>query len=402
MREIIKSAPIIVVLFLLNPLVAIVLLALQCVRMDENEESQNNKLMVLFGILCCVFISLVNMTKEPVSDLLMYINRYKDAENCGFVRYLYIAPNVSGGTVMKEPLYYGSVWVLNRLYGGNVGMFLFTVSFVMYGFTIAAIVLFGRAMKIRPFVIIVGIVFFCFYPYIFSSRMNIIRQSLANSVLVYVMVRYFFYGKKLWLGILAFPFLHSSSIFFLPLLFITAFGKPFKEVWYWYVGAFVFLIGIQVLSQYIVGLKMLGQDDSVSYALNRVSGGAVGRYELSSFQIIGDVFLLIYGVIVHSGKLLPMTNSLRRLTFVFLFVSAFILIFINEGQWGVRFFHYLWSFVPFMLMIFLQWWKKVSNLSLFIVSVALIVIWTIYLSFGYWSFDIVLGPWLTPVALYVF
>lgn len=389
------------ILFFVNPLLSIIWLAQHCISVGNKTVNDNNKAFVfLFAILCCIFISLVNMMKVPESDLVNYVDRYQMASHYSWYAYLFEGTYDKGG-LMKEPLYSTLVWVINRICCGNVKAFLFTISMIEYWLCLIAIIYFGKILGMRIYVVIVGIILMCFLPYIFTHTMHLVRQSLANGLLCYVMVRHFFYKRKEWIGMAVMVFIHTTSALFVPLLLIPGFGKPLKKAWIWYVGVFGFLVGIKILTSYLLGWGFFGANSAVAYALGRATGEySYDRYELSTSIVIFIVVMLVYSLFVYLGKLIPSSEELRRFSFVFIFTALFILMNLDEDLLSARYSHYLFTLVPFMVMIGLQFWKIRSSF-LFLLSIGIIIFFTTYLKTGAWTYDISFGPWLTPVLGYL-
>lgn len=387
----------VLLLFLINPLLTIIGLAVYGVSLGNKSIGKANKdYLLAFGVLCGIYISLVNMVKEPESDLGVYIYWYKLSKHYNLWRYLLIAP---GTMSYKDPLFHAMAWILYKLYVGNVSIYLFTLSLLEYIPCILAIYYFGKRLEMKAYVVVTGILLLCFIPYIHLHTMNIIRQTLANGILCYVMVRHFFYGKKEWLGMAAMVLIHSTSALFLPVLFLPAFGKSFKKAWPWIFGVVVFLVGIQTFAGGLLMAGNFNNESTIGTALTTASGNAAGDYGLTTPLLALVIVFLIYSVFLYFGMILPSTEGLKRFTFVYIYVALFIIIYLKEGLWASRFFHYWFTIVPFILMTAFQKWKIHNNLML-IMSLAMIVFWSIYLQTGAWSYNIPLGPWLTPVPVY--
>lgn len=389
------------IVFLINPLLSIIVLLLYGISLRSVSVQYKREYLFLFGILCCVFISIVNMSKVPDNDLAEYIYKYKIADQYSLINYLLVAPEGVIETY-KEPLFHTLVWFMNRIFGGNVSAYLFTMSMLQYSLLIFSLILLGEKLNLRLYVIVTGIILLCFIPYIFTHTMHLIRQTLANSILCYIMVKHFFCNKREWLVMGAMVLIHSSSALFLPTLLIPAFGRNFKDAWCWYAGAFALLVGIQIVSGYLLGIGLMGDGSTISYALNRATENSIGgdRYLITKSVILLIGIMLVFAVLVHMGKLVPASEGLRRYTFVFIFVSVFILINSQQGLWAARFSHYWFTLLPSFLMILFQA-RKTSNFIQFLISLGVVLFWSVYLYKGEWSYNIPLGPWISPVICYI-
>lgn len=397
-----KIAIFFIPIFLVNPLFAIIGMALYMISAGNIVVRDSKKGdLVLFGLLCCIFVSLVNMTKVPESDLMNYVYLYQSADNYSLYSYLYQGTYDKSGA-MKEPLYSTLVWVLNRIYQGEVKPFLFTISMIEYVLSVLAVLYFGQKLKMRQYVILAGIVLMCFLPYIFTHTMHLIRQTIANAILCYVMVKHIFYKKREWVAMVIMALMHSTSALYLPLLLIPGYGKPFKKAWIWFAAAFGLLVGIRVVSQSLLGTGAFESDSSVAYALGRATGEySYGMYTLGTSIVFLIILMLIFTIFIYFGKLIPSSDELRQFTFIFIFTALFILMNLQQDLLAARYSHYLFSLFPFIIMIGFQKWKT-DNIFLFLFSLGIIWFFTMYLGTGAWTYEISAGPWVTPVFMYMF
>lgn len=386
-------------LFFINPPIAIVVMTMWGMRLEKNRKSTTSFL-ILFGIMCCVFVSLINMeivTSKAV-DLKRYVDSYLIAGKYDLATYLLVGPDKLVESY-KEPLFYCIVWIMNRLFVGNEQLFKFSISLLEYSLFVSALIYLGLNIKLRLNVIMSGIVIMCFFPLIFTNSLNIIRQTLANAVLLYVMIRHFFYHKRQWLAIIAMPFIHTSAALFIPLLLMPGFGKPFKKSWIWFVGVTLLILFFQVLAQLMLGLDFLNKETPASAALERASAGALGDYNFSLFSFLVVLTIFIFSIFIFAGKLIPSTQELRRLMSVLIVLCIFVISNFQQDQLAIRFYHYVQSFIPIIFMILFQT-KKVSNSFLFTFSLLTIIMFSIYLHIGYWTFDVTMGGWVTPLIGY--
>lgn len=389
-----------IIVYLFNPLLAIVMLTILGMSFVKNSTTKDRlSLLITYGIMCCTFVSLINMKIVPKADLEWYVETYSYASRIDLLPFLLISSdkNVSSA---REPIYGVLVWCLNRLFNGNISWFKFTISMIEYTLMVGAVIYFGLKSKFKPFIIIVGIVFMCFYPYIFTSRLNIIRQSLANSLLLFIIVRRFLYEKKNWISLVAMPLVHTSSVLFLPLLFLPRLDKPFKKSWYLFLGILIPIVAYQFIRNYYmdVGFDFAGGDSSADAALDRAAKGAVGEYSLSLVNTAMSLIMLFSAIIFYRNKELIEIKGIRRFLSVFIISCIFVLVNMNN-QFGARFYHYVLSFMPFLLMILFHIYKIGYPFILFLLF-GIILFFTVYLHFGHWTYQVIAGGWIEPVFFY--
>ena len=349
--------------------------------------------------MCTCFISLMNMEKVPEIDLEGYVESYQMASQNDLLTFLVFGHDEGRYGFIKEPLYWILTWGLNRLYDGNVKMFLFTISVIIYMPMVLAMISFGKAVKLQTRYIIIGVVFLCFFPYIFSATMNLVRQSIATSILCYVAVKHYLYGKREWIWIISMPLFHLSSLLFIPILMLTPFMKPYKEKKIWYITALLSLLVIQFLAGFMSSLGIFSDESSTSYALNRVQH-EVGQYDgLSLFSLTETIAILSYSAYLFFFNKLA-NPKLSGFLFLLVFLGCYIVSILNNHMMSGRYIHYLFTFMPFLLIIFFSR-SRIDKYFLLAISVGVIIALTVYLHVGLWTFNVTMGGWLTPIFGYL-
>lgn len=362
---------------------------------------------ILAGSLCFVIaVSAINTVKIPESDLFDYIASYKSSKNYSFEKYLYIGSNAityfKQGSTIKEPVYASLVWILNRLFDSNVPLFKFTLSFINYALLTKAVCILGKKMKLEPCITITGLCLMCFIPYIFTMSLQLCRQFLAGSVLVYIIVlKCFTDTKAIHLVILSAMMVltHSTSFIFLPFIFLPALNRSFNDAWIWYLGILVGLFGIRFLAGHLH--EYIGNgSSSISYALYRAS--AKTAFDLGEMSFL--TIALIAAIIVSAfffGHLLYFEEKVevKRFFNLMLFLGIFILLNINQSELSARMCFYLYPFVPFLLIFFVEYFC-LSKISLTTLCMLSIVGFVFYIKHGAWTYNIPLNFLGAPLLLY--
>lgn len=388
------------IFFLLNPLLTICALTIFGILKGKKEISRNDLPFLEFlGLLCCIYISLMNMQRVPFVDLVNYVESFQVASSFDFFPFLIYGHDDGKYTFFKEPLYWAYTWVLNRVLFGNVPLFKFTLSMTMYLPMVFPLIYFGKVMKMRVRVVVVGIVYICFFPYIFTETMNLVRQSIANSILCYVAIRHFFYGKREWFLIGCIPLVHLSSTLFLPVLLLPPYTKPFVEKKIWFIGTIIGVALIHFFANHIISSGSVADGGTLDYGVNRVQN-EVGQYDgLSWFNFAETVLMLFYATYLFLFKKLS-NRGLNGFLFLLIYLACFIVFNLSDHMLSGRYIHYLFTFMPFLLMLFIERFQM-NKTILLISSIALIIVLTIYLHVGFWTFDVTLGGWITPVLFYM-
>lgn len=363
--------------------------------------TKDNKIfLILFGIMCAVFVTLINTTKVPENDLEWYVDRYKLAKQMSLFKFVLIASNQTITESYKEPLYGVLVWILNRLYDGNVTLFKFSISFIEYGFFVTSVYLFGRILKMRLSYIIFGMFMFCFFPYIFTTSLHLLRQFIATSLLFFVIVRISFYSKYDWWALISMVLIHSTSALFVPLLLLPAFDKPFVKAKIWYVGSIVSLLAIRILAGYIFEVGGFSQNDSIGYVLDRARHETTYELDFAFSKIIMDAIVLLYCLYLFFSNYCEKYKGMRRFSFIFIFLSIFVLANLHQVQLAARFTSYIIPALPFLFMFFFRS-INMNKILLLAFCFLLLLFFSIYIYTGTWTYKVEYAGLFTPVFSYM-
>ena len=173
--------------------------------------------------------------------------------------------------------------------------------------------------------IVVSILFLFFSPVLFSYSVHLFRQILAGTILFYILVECFFYGKiKYWL-IFMLPLIHSTTFLFIPMMFLFRFMNPYMNK----KSIIIMLLFVVILSNYqsIASLLLTfisGKIVFLDYILSRASEDT--RYELGKLPIhqIGILLFIVVAIIVLNLKRVKYNDGLYKFYNVFVFLSVFI------------------------------------------------------------------------------
>lgn len=390
------------ILFLINPLLTIIVLAVEGFQKGKTSINiYNQHILFIFGSMCCVFVSLINMMKEPEIDLAAYVYSYRLAAHYDLSHYLLVGSHDTAGTY-KDPLFYALVWIMNRLYLGNIKLFIFSLSIIEYSFFVSSMIYLGKAIKSKLFVTMVCITILCFFPYIFTHTMNVVRQTIANGIICFIAVRHFFYGKKDWFLILSATLIHSTAFLFVPLLLFPAYKKTFSDAKIWYLALIAGLFIIKASATYLFVAGDFDITSTIGYALARAQEGSRGSFgQLRVSDLVITLVAIIYSFYLFLQRRNTDFKGITGFSFVLFFLSLFILLNIDEHQISGRFHHYLMTMMPYFLLIYLTLRDYKGFAFLFIISVLTICLFTIYLHVGLWTYHVIAGGWLMPVIGYI-
>lgn len=168
-------------------------------------------------LLGALYLALVNVTKQPESDLVNYLESFDEAQRLDLGTFLRLNA--------REPLYYLSLFGLAKLPGvdGRVYVFLSTLlPYLVFG---AAVLRLGSALRLERRAQLSLLVLFLFFPQLFSLSAHLLRQFLASTLLILFLADQAVTGRRRWsLGLLG-MLVHYSSI---P-LFLLSLLQPLKR-----------------------------------------------------------------------------------------------------------------------------------------------------------------------------
>lgn len=392
-----------IILFVFSPLLTLVFIFVFVTIGYANVKlytKENTNLINLCCILCAIFISCINITKVPYNDLLWYVESYRNASSMNFFDYIDEGADITG--ISKEPAYGAMVWCMNRIFSGNIVLFKFSITLINYLLLNFSIAKFCKHFHFSIDKIITAVFLMCFIPYIFTMSLQLLRQFLAGSLLVYILIDICFFHKRNWLLIVCMVLMHSTSFIFIPFLVLPFLDKPFMKNKIYYFALMALLIAIQTIAEFLLNLGLLNEVNSLNYALQRASQEVF--FDMPPFplwKII--VIVIIAGFHFYLGYIrinhIRLKEGLKRYCNTILFLSVFILLNIHQAELSNRLLFYLFPFLPFMIV----WGVRQLKLSIgFLVPFVLVMIvfWIKYLDIGTWIYELPANIWITPIFLY--
>jgi hypothetical protein len=313
---------------------------------------------------------------------------------------------INGGaflhTVSKEQVYGTIVWYLNRIFGGNIPLFKFGITLINYLLLNFSIAKYCKHFKFPIDQIVMSIFLICFIPYIFTMSLQLIRQFLAGSIFIYLLVNNCFCHKKNYILIVCMILIHSSSMIFIPFLFLSFWDKPLMKNKIYYFTAFIALIVIQFLAEFLFNSGLFSKIDTLQYALERASQDTI--FDLGDLPIWKIIVIVIIALFhwyvgyIHIDKVISNTG-LKRYCNTILFLSIFLLLNLQQSELSVRLLFYLFPIIPFMI-IWISNQLKISVIFNASFVVGIVLFWVIYLDIGTWKYALPANIWVSPVFLY--
>jgi hypothetical protein len=402
-KDLVFISLIYIIFFVFNPLLTLLCLFIAISNIHTKLYGDKSiNLINLCCVLCAVFMGCINAVKVPENDLLWFLDTYKKASTTGYIDYIYGVGLNMYESALKDPVYTTFVWVMNRLLGGNVTLFKFFITLLNYLLLNKSIVKFCRHFNFSINETIAGVFLMCFIPYIFTMSLQLVRQFLAGSLFVYLLVDICFYKRINWILIFCMGLIHSSALFFIPFLLLPFMDKPVSQNKIYYVFTIIGIVGLQIISLYLVNTGLFNSDNPMSYAVERASRDAMFGYVLPTWKVIVVCIIGIfhfYLAYIKIKKDNPNTG-LRRYCNTLIFLSIFILLNLHQSEISFRFLSYFFPFLPFMIVWWLNKLKKII-INTFLV-IGMIVFWVLYLDIGTWDYKLPYNIWITPIFSYLF
>lgn len=386
-----------IIIFLIFPLGAVIF-AFAFLLTNNNRSA-----FLQFAIIYILYISFVNISKEVSSDpdLPWYTEQYKMAGKMSYVKYVFWFGVNGKGRELFFPTYNYFVYFIA---GNNINLYRLILSITCYSFSFYGILRMGEYMKVPYWKISIPIIWFACFPWVFTYSQTILRQFLASSMLMMILVERFFYNRKMIIPSICMVLTHSTAFIFLPFLYVSAFRKPVKIrtalSFLLVLLAFVF---IQSIASYLH--SFLGSsDNALSYVLKRASANTI--YELSPLGIGKILFLLFFSIVCIFSyyissvrKRVLKYKSEKHVTFVNVFVifSAFVVANKEQLELSNRLFSYaaMLSAFPFLYLINYYKTNKAVCLSFFGIMNLLLILY--FTHSKYYNYDIPYGLLIHPM-----
>lgn len=368
-------------IFIFQP-ISVIVLCILFVLIIKNEYSNNLSLLFLV-IISIFFLSTLNATKFEESDLIGYVDRFRNSSKFGFFSY------IESLNKQSECVYGAYEWIISHFVSTNGDVFKFATTSIEYYFLVLATYRYGIGIGCNKNILFLSILITLFNPYFFSLSLHLIRQCLAVSIFMYVMVNRCIYNKTNWLLLITCPLIHNMTIILVILLFLPVLGKPINKNLFAYSMIFVGLIFIKLICDFFLN-SFFTMDSVTSYALRRASQDDYGEGSASIFSIGLDLCILLSSLYCgHISKKLQFKKhalGLRRICNVSLIISFFVIINVNNG---ILFLRFLMLLYPFISLLFLSLFKNVrlSNITSVFFSLVLLNIFLYLTINNVWTYQ---------------
>lgn len=351
-------------LYLVCPLLGLLILLAFILSRINNKDK---RIIYLFFFLLSLYLGLINSSKIPITDQLMYYEAYSMVPQRNILENLMgiygdreLTPKEMGFGLLNLIGYYMTM--------GNYPFFITLFTVLLYMLYFDAIYKWFYYIHVRQPIcyIISAILILAFFTQFFNITIHLQRQTLATAVVVHAIVRTVIRDKVSWPSVILSLTLHTSVGIFLPLFIFYSHIKKLSFIKILsVVSIFVFLIGsLSTLATFLI--SVIGGVDI--YALNRLEGmNDENREEAMPMALVVLISLPLTLIslknILLANKKKYQSNETALYVFYFFLISFSIFNPSNTMQY--RYFMMSYSFIPFILPVFSRRLNQLEILYLF-------------------------------------
>lgn len=351
------------------------------------QNSVSDKFIKLNCVLLALFIGCINTTMYPytASDLGWYLVDYLRAGNTSLWDYLMTSGRSGAGKEVVFPIFN---YIIYSLVGPNKVLYIIIYSTVCYTFLNLAIYKFAKYFQLSSLIIISTIFIMTFTPYIFNLSINLLRQFLAGSILLYILVEILFYHKRCWLWMVCMVLIHTSAIFFVPLIFIPFFKRKItKKTWVFYILGAACVLASQSIAKAF--LPFLSENNAIGNAVSRLALGTTYELDpLTPFKVAVSVMIAVLPqILIYKNDDLKDKPSVLHFFNILLILVLYVIVSLDQTEMSVRFNTYVWLFAPFSICLILYVFK-LPKIIYFFIAIGIFCFFVYYLDHAVWKYTV--------------
>lgn len=338
-----------------------------------------------FFFCIAAYFAAINATKALDGDQINYCWAYLNVPTQGFIGslkniYGYAvamggegAANISGEFMNGVYNYVGYYLTF-----GYYPLFAACLTFADYFFIFVGLYKYAQSLNKPHVPIVCGVLILSFFYLFFNFTLQIQKQFLAQSIMMYVLGTYAYEGKmsiKLWsIAFISF-FTHASMILFFPFLYFKRFIQKINRNTLFIMAA-IFMLLI-IIGPSLIGNTMTENNSALTYGMNRITNSegeddGAGGVALWRLIVVGGPLMFIVIKALWFGRK-ALNNKEAFILNVALMLILAILAMYNKPLAQYRYFMMVYAFMPFILPFISEKIRK-RNYYLKLVSI-LMVVW---------------------------
>lgn len=311
-----------------------------------------------FIVCIAVYFATINSTKAPSGDQVQYYAAYMNVPQMGFVKSLVYIYGLDVGEEAKSI----SGEFMNGVYNyigyyitfGYYPLYAALLTFANYILVFLGLYKFSQTLKKPHIPIVSGVLILSFFYLYFQYLLQIQKQFLAQSIMMYVLGSYAVSGKmgiKEWIMTACAIFTHAATTLFLPFLIFKPLRRRLTKIG-------ILCLGILFSILIIIGPQLAGNvassigDSALSYGVNRFAQSEINN-DVEFGLVWSQVFVIALPLAwIVLRKLWTERKTLEQshafiLNVVLLLLLAVVAMF-KQPLAQYRYFMMLFAFIPFV------------------------------------------------------
>lgn len=342
----------------------------------DSKEFSVKRLWTLATLLS-IYLGLLNTTREILSDNLTYKEYFLSVPLYDITSFLF--------EFGKEPLYYGYTYLSYYILGGSWNLFVISITIINYLLLSYSIIYISKAINANMRTAITALFVMAFFFPEFAASSQLIRQVLAQSILLTFFTSYYMYDKKRWWIALCAVATHSTSI--IPIIIgtipIIKNKLSIKSTLLLFICLITVAGTLFLLSSSFSNVPFLGYISERSNDANLFETdegqGLLNIVTISYLAILLFLILsLFYNIYILNKKITGVAMINLLLSLIVFIISAYC---INAYFLFMRYFYYLYAYIGIITLLYLHNFKYTQNNLIRIFIMITIVVFFFY-SFG--------------------
>lgn len=351
---------------------------------------------LVFMLCVAIYLGAINATKIPGGDQMQYHMAYLNVPTQGFIgslTYIYGYNAVEGNATGISGEFMNGVYNYIGYYltFGHYSIFAALLTIVDYMLIFFGLYNVFRTMKSPHKPIVCGVITIAFFYLFFQYTLQIQKQFLAQSIMMYVLASYAEKGKmslKLWAMAMCAVFTHASTGLFLPFLILKPLRGRLTKKWLLFIGFMLFLF---ILYGPRMAESVASEDSGVAgYGMKRFAESE-GQEDLASNLVMSQVLVIAVPMFVIVFRQLWLKRNLMidkaqafilNITLLLLLAVASMY---TKPLAQIRYFMMLLAFMPFVYP-FISSRIKTRNFWLMAIAIVMVVWFYAQFEFIVWDY----------------
>lgn len=339
-----------------------------------------------FFICIAIYFAAINATKMPGGDQWQYWAAYMNVPKVGFIKSL---TYIYGFDLNKETKGISGEF-MNGVYNyigyyitfGYYPLYAALLTFANYMLVFLGLYKFSQTLKKPHIPIVCGILILSFFYLYFQYLLQIQKQFLAQSIMMYVLGSYAVSGKmdkKEWIMTACAIFTHAATTLFLPFLLFKPLRNRLSKVELLCLGvlfSLLIIMGPQLAGNVVSSMG----DSALSYGANRLANSEIHN-DIEFGLVWSQVFVIAFPmawIVLHQlwMERKTLTQAHAFILNVILLLLLTIIAMFKQPLAQYRYFMMLLAFMPFVYPFICQNTKHRDTILKIIAGV--MIIWFYY------------------------